>query len=713
MKVINISKEDSDFIIIGVDILPQSIPSTSTHYSVCVYDGNKGEIIKKYAKANLSKIIGLAQSSQASYVATDNIYELVRNPSQIPKLCVQLLPKTKIVQVTGSPVHGFTSLLKLMKQNGIPIPNKLTPMAAAEACSVLSSKKLGYIIEPFEDETKIIVSRSRAKGPGGWSQKRYSRLMDTSVDQEAKNIESQLIELRLDYDKKVARSKFGAKKVVFSVYALISEVTKAFRKRRGELCQVQIHPVNKERVEFIPLSQQVQIKSSLRRLIVGLDPGLTIGLSIMDLNGKILKVASFREASRGQIIRAITQYGKPTLICVDVYPYPAYVEKVAAALNARTYTPRSVMTVSEKNEISRKLAMQHGVLVKNAHQRDSLASAYKGYTKFKGEFEKIDRKYYSQYDRSIRDEIKDLIVKGKTPIDAEDIISKSLRKNMIELPKEVIEKTLAQEISKEDLDSKIKMLQEHLDWERRKNSELYIEYQTLEEKVEYLETRLQEGKSEYMESMQREKTFLVKENEISFLRDKVSNLEQELDRYGKRVEELKKVSLLRGNEGWVPLKVIRKFSYEEIEKTARNYGLGPGDIVLILDSSGGGGKTADQLLSYRIKGIIGNVNHLSYNAKLRFFEEEILMADPAEVEIIRIDEIAVIKEEDLLKVLERAKKELDVKIVEKKKGILDNLLDEYRDERKKEIEEYDERLQNKRTRSSAPYEKEDTEDEFN
>jgi hypothetical protein len=51
-------------------------------------------------------------------------------------------------------------------------------------------------IEPFEDETKIIVTRSRAKGPGGWSQKRYGRLMDTSVNQEAKKIEAQLIEFR-------------------------------------------------------------------------------------------------------------------------------------------------------------------------------------------------------------------------------------------------------------------------------------------------------------------------------------------------------------------------------------------------------------------------------------------------------------------------------------------------------------------------------------
>ncbi|MCK5305468.1 MAG: hypothetical protein KAJ72_09460, partial [Candidatus Heimdallarchaeota archaeon] len=133
----------------------------------------------------------------------------------------------------------------------------------------------------------------------------------------------------------------------------------------------------------------------------------------------------------------------------------------------------------------------------------------------------------------------------------------------------------------------------------------------------------------------------------------------------------------------------------------------------ILDSTGGGGKTAEQLLSYKIKGMIGNVDQLSYNAKLKLLEEEIPMAKPTDVEIIRIDEIAVIKEEDLQKMLESAQKELDIKIVEKKKEILDSLLDEYRDERKKEIKEYDERLHKERNRRLHPSEKDNVDDEFN
>ncbi|MHA1259565.1 MAG: DUF460 domain-containing protein [Candidatus Heimdallarchaeaceae archaeon] len=692
---------DRELIIVGTDILPHTSPSSTAFYAVSVYDASKKKEIGSYEKVNLQKLIGIVRSSQAAFIAIDNIYELVKNPSHIPHLCLQLLPNTKLVQITGAPLHGYTPLSKLMRENDLDFSGKLTPLVAAKACAILASKKLGYLVEPFEDETKIIVSRTRSKGPGGWSQKRYGRLMDTTVHQEAKKVESLLIEMRLDFDKNVVRSKFGSQKVTFNVYAPISEVTKVIKKQKGEICQISIHPITKERVEFIPFSQQVKTKSSLRRLIVGIDPGLTIGLSILDFNGKIIKIASYREVSRGQIIREISRYGKPSLVCVDVYPYPSYVEKIASTLNARLYTPRSVMTVSEKNEISRKLALQQGVLVRNAHQRDSLASAYKGYMKYKAEFERIDRKYFTEYDKSLRDEIKHLLIKGKTLTESVNEITKSLSKTK-QVAKEHAEITYPKKVQNnytvEALQKQIDTLQEQIDWERSKNNELQMEIRELEERVEYLVNKLQEGKTEYMEKIQREKTYIIKENQISFLKEKVRLLEEELERFADRIDELKRVVWLRNREGWIPLKVIKKFTMDEIEKTSKNHGLGPGDTVLILDTTGGGGQTAEKLLSYNIKAILGNVDQLSYYAKMKFVNSQLPTANVNPSDIIRIDEIAIIKEETLEQILKRAQIELDKTFAEKKKGFLDNLLEEYRKERKVEIAEYDEILQKSRKR---------------
>ena len=118
--------------------------------------------------------------------------------------------------------------------------------------------------------------------------------------------------------------------------------------------------------------------------------------------------------------------------------------------------------------------------------------------------------------------------------------------------------------------------------------------------------------------------------------------------------------------------VNKKFTNEEIENTVKTYGLGPGDTVLILDTTGGGGQTAEQLLSFNIKAIIGNINQLSYYAKKTLIEKQIPLADISDVEIKRIDEIAVIKEDQFLELIEKAEQELEEVITEKKENFLCN-----------------------------------------
>ncbi len=689
--MILIVKEES--IIIGVDILPQTSPSRKNYFAVCVYDVKQDKVLMEFDRVNIHKLLGITTSAKAHLLATDNIYELVLSPSQIPFLCIQLLPVTKLVQVTGSPIHGFTPLSKLIRDHGMKISGKLTPLSAAKACAFLASKNLGYIIEPFEDETRIIVSRTRSKGAGGWSQARYSRLMDTSVNQEAKKVEIILKDQNFDYDKNTAKSKYGAQKVIFNVYAPFNEVTKVIKKQKGEICRINVVPVNKERVEFIPLSQEVTEKSKLKRLIVGIDPGLTVGLSILDLKGRIVKIASFREVSRGQIIREITRYGKPTIICCDVYPYPSYVEKIAATLSARIYAPKSVMTVAEKNVMSRTLALQQGITVKNAHQRDSFAAAYSGYKKYRSEFDKIDKRFFYDFNQSLRDEIKDMIVKGSSISEAEQSIKKELfeERAPIKAPPDIkIIKKEPTEAQADSLLQKINLLEELLDFERRKNTEFYSENKELEIKIEYLQEKLEEGKTDYFKQIYREKIIRQKDNLISSYSEKMRLLEREMEFFADRIEELKRVAWLRGNEGWTPLKVIRKFSQDEIMKTEKTYGLGPGDSVYILDTTGGGGQTVELLLSYKIKAVIGNIDQFSYYAKEKLVELNVPMADSSSVEIIRIDEIAIIKEEDLNNIVTKAEKDLEKIQTKKKKGFLKSLLEEYREERQKEFEEYNE-----------------------
>ncbi|MCE7741084.1 MAG: hypothetical protein GOP50_01375, partial [Candidatus Heimdallarchaeota archaeon] len=366
----------------------------------------------------------------------------------------------------------------------------------------------------------------------------------------------------------------------------------------------------------------------------------------------------------------------------------------------------------EKNAISRKLAMQHGVVIRNAHQRDSLASVYKGYNKFKAEFENIERRFRDEYDKALRDEIKDSIVKGKSIIEAIADINQSLADEKPIIKKEVkteTEKKVLPDV--EQLQKQIDGIRESLDWERGKNTELYTEVKNLEETIESMQLRLDEGRAEYSEQIQREKAYIIKENQISHLQEQIEQLESEIERSADQIDELKRVAWLRGGKGWFPLKVIKKFTQEEIGRTAENYTLGPGDIVLILDTTGGGGRTAEKLLSYRIKAIIGNIDQFSYNAKKQLIESQIPLVNTDEVEIIRIDEIAVIKEVTMNKLIEEAEVEIDTIVTEKKETFLDSLVEEYRKEREREIAEYDEKMTRGRKKSLPSYETEDETEE--
>lgn len=708
--MICIAKES---IIIGIDILPKTSVSSKPYYAVFVYDAQKEEGIESYNKASFSKLIRIVQEFKADYLVSDNVYELVERPHQIPYLCLQLLPTTKLVQITGSPIHGFTSLPKLMNDQDLFVKGKIRPLQAAEACAILASRKLGYLIEPFEDETNIIVARSRSKGPGGWSQARYGRLLDTAVKQEGLKIEDILKENNFDYDSRYARSKYGSKKVTFSVYAPIHEITKHVKKGKGKLVRIKIVPVNKERVEFIPLTQEVTKKQKLRNLIVGIDPGLTVGVSILDLNGKILVVNSHREASRGDIIRKISQYGKPSIVAVDKFPYPQYVEKIAAMLNAKLYAPRSIMTVSEKNDISRKLAVEQGVLTDDAHQRDSLAAAHKAYLYYKSDFEKIENKFFDTYGKSLRDQIKHMFVKGLSLSQAVEQIQQQLEQERDdEQPVIVVEKKEEKEKEPtiEDLSKKIELLQDRVDYEAKKNREIFAENEQLRKKIEFLQDKIFKGKSEYVRQVQRERVIQKKDDIISSQKEKIIQLNQELERFAARIDELKRVAWLRGKEGWVPLKVIKKFTKEEIERTANRYGLNANDTVLILDTGVGGETTAEMLASFNIKAILGDPSLLSYYAKNKLLEMRIPIVDiPESEDIMRIDEIAIIKEELLEELLKQAESRLEEKVTKEKENLLSNLITNYQQVRRKEIKEYDEIVQQE-IKERAQYQAESSSD---
>ena len=54
-------------------------------------------------------------------------------------------------------------------------------------------------------------------------------------------------------------------------------------------------------------------RGSRRRIILGIDPGITTGLAALDLDGNILFAKSEREISLNRIVDEVARYGKVIL----------------------------------------------------------------------------------------------------------------------------------------------------------------------------------------------------------------------------------------------------------------------------------------------------------------------------------------------------------------------------------------------------------------
>jgi len=60
--------------------------------------------------------------------------------------------------------------------------------------------------------------------------------------------------------------------------------------------------------------------NSHRGIIVGFDPGLTVGIAILDLNGVLISLESYKEIKKSEIVSHIIAYGRTVLLATDVYP---------------------------------------------------------------------------------------------------------------------------------------------------------------------------------------------------------------------------------------------------------------------------------------------------------------------------------------------------------------------------------------------------------
>ncbi|MCD6414177.1 MAG: DUF460 domain-containing protein [Candidatus Diapherotrites archaeon] len=119
-------------------------------------------------------------------------------------------------------------------------------------------------------------------------------------------------------------------------------------------------------------------------MIVGIDPGTTVGFAVLDLDGNPVKVGSFKNKSIDDLVRILSSY-EPVLVSSDVAKVPEAVKKVAIAFNATVFHPTENLQIEEKVKLIR------GHSVSNVHERDALAAAIKAYKHYSSKLRKAKK----------------------------------------------------------------------------------------------------------------------------------------------------------------------------------------------------------------------------------------------------------------------------------------------------------------------------------
>ncbi len=625
--------------IIGVDIIRGSAhPKSKSRYALHYIDENE-EWSKSASRGRLFKYV---KDRKPDYVAVDSIFELFRDKRELIDFLKSLPVNTKLVQTAGR-----LSLPALARRYGICMDPK-NPFDEARASALLVKYGVGEIVSVFSDRTIIKVSRNRSLGKGGWRQNKYRRKVHDSVRAVYREIKRLLDDYGFEYTEDVREAYGGISRGIFVVDVPRDRVpVNSFRTRD---VQVSVSAVEKERIELIPLSRQKTYT------IVGIDPGNTVGIAVLDLNGNLLNVESRKEWSSSEVLEHILSFGKPVLIATDRKNPPDYILKMRASLNSILYTPREDISVEKKKSLTA------GYSTRNDHERDALASALEAFNAFRNKLRNIEKRVPEGYDI---DEIKAGIIRGHS------------LKLMLEKRKGGVSRNEKEEVSvsKEEIIRRDRIIAEL----KNENRELEMKIRDMKREIDRLKERIYHISSEEHRKIREQNLIRSLQSEISDLKRLLDEKNRVIEELSNRIESLKRMKYLEFR-GWKAVKVLKKFTKDEIERLEGSAGIESGDVIFIRDVAGAGKSGAEMLVRKGIKAVIasGEMPHLAEEV---FEKERIPVVDVKKISIKMFDEFALVKAEELENAIQNARRDLERRKLEK----IEELVSEYRTRRLEEI----------------------------
>lgn len=667
---------DDSLFVVGFDILPAHSPRAKTQPKFACVTMHGSVLLNEYSEISRGELLRLVGELQPTYLATDNIFEMIPDSKALFGLIDRIPPETKIVQVTGVPPHQVP-LKSLARRHGIEVRGKPTPLASATIAARLASIGVGYVMEYFSEQTEVKVTRGRVMGRGGQSVNRYRRKIHSEIQQMTRFIEDQLRAAEIDFEVDVRTSDYGYASARIVANAPLPAIRGFVESKRGGDFNVIVSPVRK-RAEFLPLEAR-PVSADIRPgyFIVGVDPGTTAALCLLSLDGTVHRLESKKGLTRSDMVRFVYEHGVPVIVATDKTPVPHLPKKLAAALDIGLFVPNRPIPVSEKQDLARDFSQE--IRIRNAHERDALTAAVYAYRDVLPKLEQIDRKIREEQIQVDKNHVKALVIKGMQVSEAIANLSRPEPEVPDFLEEPAKDEAVVPQESLECLREKVSVLAEQ-------NKTLTEKAEDLERMVEYLKFRETElahsleivSRANYWR-VKRDREVAKKENELTDMRKEIENARRECARLNTRVELLRGVRRREMSGDMVAVKIVPHFTHESIEEYNRRVGLKANDVVFLEDASGGGVQTASLLVEREIRAVIIStpISHLAQEELVRAI---IPVIDAAKVELQRIDEFAFISRNKFEVQLQEFMKEAREKARQQGEEELIGLIERYRRE---------------------------------
>ena len=683
MRGLGALKEEPGRVIFGLDILPQESPSAKSDPRYALVILENGLVVKRFRQISRPDLIHSIQEYKPDLLAIDNVYELEKDWDGLKGFASILPIETSIIQVTGIPDNPLT-LQEMAAKYKLKPPPRFSALEEAETSARLADLGAGCLAQFFFEETKILVSRNVSLGPGGSSQSRYRRRIHSSILNVTKKIEDRLRGINLDYDLSIVKSDFGLKRAEFTVYAPRTNFHSVIKPMRGSYTKVEVRPVFRERIEFKPRKESERGQplkfNPLKKLIVGVDPGTTCGLVVLTLDSTPIHVESQRGLTRGDLTRILAKLGKPIIIAADVSPAPSFVEKLVKKWNAVLFVPSSDLEAMEKRDLAQTHAQQFNIDLKNPHEVDALFAAVKAFQHYKNKFEQVEKRVKEAGVRVLVDDVKELVIRGHS---IQGSIEELTPKPRTDTKKPEIIELEGRKAREDNLEREVKSLREkvllqksQIEHFNKLNLNLDSQVKELRAEIGRLQDRLEKMKGDADLKITREKRYQIIKREVEGLKKRLDAARLDTQRYKEELVESKRYLELESRGEVTFLKPIETFTRSGLDRAFKLYNVKIGDIVFLLNASGGGASTSEELAKRGVRAVVGGTP-MAFQAEEKLKEHGISVIPSKVLEIKWVERYPYAKTSDVEKAILGAKDSEKAKAIEG----LSEMVEEYKKER--------------------------------